>query len=200
MWRAPEPGESYDSSPKRRRTIGQRRWASGLDGAGAVSETGGRGSRVERRDEESGPETADDGIDRRPGNTNGIPDQEGSISDQLPWLPSDYLGGLPLDFDCGTAGLTFWTFNLGREVFQFVPLPTVDPLIVQPSESTRAIPSQQGTHSGHASGQETVHAYDAAVRKEAGMRRNRWDRVPGHDGGIPVLHGVEYGFVGLHVV
>lgn len=78
------------------------------------------------------------------------------MPDQPPWLPSDYLGDLALDFD---YGYDFLDLNLGEGGFDFIPLPTVDPSIVQLSESTRSIPFQQGAQSGLAFGQDSSAEY-----------------------------------------
>lgn len=64
-----------------------------------------------------------------------------STPSQPPWLPSDDLGDLTLDFDFGSDLLDL---NLGEEGLDFIPLPTLDPSILQLSESTQAIPPHQG--------------------------------------------------------
>lgn len=137
QWGMPEPGEQYDPPPKRRRTIGQRRRRLGQ----IEPISGGKASGSEGGDQDRLTPVPQSGTWD---SVAGCP-EDSNTQNQPPWLLSDDLGDLALEFDFGS---NFFDLNLGEEGLDFIPLPTLDPSTLQLSESTQAIQPHQGTQIG----------------------------------------------------
>lgn len=157
QWRAPESGEHYVPPPKRRRTIGQRLVRSAVKNKTMVpgpttqtpdGESSGQQVTASTRtlapvdqDLEDRPEENNYELNPLP---NYQPDQLGDILDFN--LGSDQLGDIALDFDLGSD---FLDLNLAGEGLDFIPLPAVDPSILQLSEPTSAPSSYEWPLSTH---------------------------------------------------
>ena len=119
-WHAPAPGEQYEPPPKKRRTIGQR------------------SARPSKSIESPAPST------QSPGSNPGqVGDPVSLHENDLGWslVPPDLFGGMPLDFDFSPAYGSL-ELNLAGEGLDFIPLPSVDPSMLQISDEAAAMSTE----------------------------------------------------------